>query len=51
MRAEQQLLVRIEPKIKRGLEKIKKLTGRTINAQARQALERWIEAEMPKAQE
>lgn len=49
MRAEVQVLIRVDPKIKRGLDKIKKLTGRTINSQACKAFERWIEEEMPKA--
>lgn len=51
MRAEIQVLVRVDPKIKRGLDKIKKLTGKSINYQARIAFERWIETEMPKTLE
>lgn len=45
MRSETQLLVRIDPKLRKGLDKIKRATGHTISNQVRYAILLWLESQ------
>ncbi len=45
MRSETQLLVRIDPKLRKGLDKVKRQTGHTVSNQVRYAILLWLESQ------
>lgn len=44
MKAETQLLVRLDPKLHKALQKIRQKTNVTVSDQVRQAIALWVEA-------
>lgn len=47
MKAETQLLVRLDPKLHRALQKIRQKTGTTVSDQVREAIRRWVDDPTP----
>ena len=47
MRAEVQLLVRVDPKIKRALDNLSHKTDRTVSDHVREALKRYLDTVKP----